>query len=676
MIGAIIQARCESTRFPNKIIEKFKNSTLIEILLSRVKLCKKIDKIIVVTSDDKRNQKLIKILKKNNINYLVGSKNNVLERYYLAAKKYKIKTIIRLTGDNPLIDPFLIDQFVNEFKKNNIDYLADSNPPTYPDGMDIEVFNFQSLEKIYLSKSSTFEKEHVTTKLINSRFFKKKIKKFYSDYSFIRLTVDEKKDLKTVYNVLKFFYPKINFKLKDIINLYKKKPKLFDNNKSILRNEGAYLNEGQKLWKRAKEIIPGGNMFISKRPDLFLPKFWPSYYEKAKGCNIWGLDKKKYIDFNLMGVGTNLLGYSRKEIDNSVHEAINKGNMSSLNCQEEVLLAEKLVDMHPWSAKAKFARTGGEANAMAIRIARSYSKRDNIAVCGYHGWHDWYLSANLNNKGNDQLKNHLLPGLGSSGVLKNMKNSVFTFEYNNINQLIKIIKQNNIGTIFMEVSRSFSPKNNFLEQVRDLANKNKIVLIFDECSSGFRETFGGLHLKYNVNPDICMFGKALGNGYAITAIIGRDKIMSCASKSFISSTFWSERIGYVAALSALKTMEKNKSWEYVTDFGKKIKKAWSDLARKHELLIQIYGLDALPSFSINSPNFLKYKTYITQEMLKHNYLASNSVYVSTAHKNHHLRDYLVILDKIFKEIKKCEEGFDITKLLDGPICESSFKRIN
>ena len=676
MIGAIIQARCESTRFPNKTIQKFKNSTLIEILLRRVKLCKKVDKIIVVTSNDKRNQKLIKILKKNNIDYFIGSKNNVLERYYLAAKKYKIKTIIRLTGDNPLIDPFLVDQFINDFKKKNIDYLADSNPPTYPDGMDIEVFNFKSLKKIYLSESSLFEKEHVTTKLINSYFFKKKIKKFYSDYSFIRLTVDEKKDLRTIKNVLNFFHPKMNFQLKDIINLYKKKPALFDSNKSISRNEGAYLNEGQKLWKRAKETIPGGNMFISKRPDLFLPKFWPAYYEKARGCNIWGLNKKKYIDFNLMGVGTNLLGYGRKEVDKAVHEAINKGNMSSLNCKEEVLLAEKLVSMHPWSSKAKFARTGGEANAMAIRIARSYTKKDNIAVCGYHGWHDWYLSANLNNKKNDQLKNHLLPGLGSSGVLKSMKNSVHTFEYNNINQLLKIIKKKNIGTIFMEVSRSISPKNNFLDKVRDLANKNKIVLIFDECSSGFRETFGGLHLKYNINPDICMFGKALGNGYAITSIIGVEKIMSYASKSFISSTFWSERIGYVAALSTLKTMEKNKSWEYVTDFGKKIKRAWSDLARKHGLLIEIYGLDALPSFSINSPNFLKYKTYITQEMLKHSYLASNSVYVSTAHKNEHLNKYLKILDKIFKDIKKCEEGFDITKLLDGPVCESSFKRIN
>ena len=676
MIGAIVQARCESTRFPNKIIQKFKDTTFIEILLRRVKLCKKVDKIIVVTSNDKRNQKLIRILKKNNIDYFRGNKNNVLERYYLAAKKYRLKTIIRLTGDNPLIDPVLIDQFVNDFNKNNIDYLADSTPPTYPDGMDVEVFNFKSLNKIYLSSSNSFEKEHVTTKLIKSSFFKKKIKKFHTDYSFIRLTVDEKKDLKPINNILNFFYPKIDFTLKDIIDLYKNKPNLFNKNKFTVRDEGSYLNDGQKLWKRAKEIIPGGNMFISKRPDLFLPKFWPTYYEKASGCNIWGLDKKKYIDFNLMGVGTNLLGYARKEVDNAVSKVINKGNMTSLNCKEEVLLAEKLVEMHPWSSKAKFARTGGEANAMAIRISRSYTKKDNIAVCGYHGWHDWYLSANLNNKKNDQLKDHLLPGLGSSGVLKSMKNSVYTFEYNNINQLSKLIKHKNIGTIFMEVSRSVPPKNNFLDKVRDLANKNKIVLIFDECSSGFRETFGGLHLKYKVNPDICMFGKALGNGYAITSIIGEEKIMSYASKSFISSTFWSERIGYAAGLSTLKTMEKNKSWKYVTNFGKKIKEAWTNMSIKHDLSIEIYGLDALPSFLIKSSNFLKYKTYITQEMLKHGYLASNSVYVSTAHKNKDLIGYLKILDKVFMDIKKCEDGLNITKLLDGPICKTSFKRIN
>ncbi len=676
MIGAIIQARCESTRFPNKVIQKFKNVTYIELLLKRVKLCKKVEKIIVVTSKDKKNEKLIKILKKNKINYLIGSKNNVLERYYLAAKKFKLKTIIRLTGDNPLIDPKIIDQFVNEFKNNKVDYLADSNPPTYPDGMDIEIFNFKSLKKIYFSKSSPFEREHVTPKLIRSSSFIKSEKKLIPNYSFLRLTVDEKKDSITINNILKFFYPRINFTLKEIINLYKKRPTLFKTNQAISRDEGSNLNEGQKLWKRAKEIIPGGNMFISKRPDLFLPRYWPAYYEKANGCNIWGLDKKKYLDFNLMGVGTNLLGYSRKEVDNAVSKVVAAGNMTSLNCKEEVFLAEKLVEMHPWSSKAKFARTGGEANAMAIRISRSYTGKDNIAVCGYHGWHDWYLSANLNNKKNDQLKNHLLPGLGASGVLKSMKNSVFTFEYNNINQLLKLIKSKNIGTIFMEVSRSYPPKNNFLNKVRDLANRYKVILIFDECSSGFREKFGGLHLKYKVNPDICMFGKALGNGYAVTSIIGEEKIMNYASKSFISSTFWSERIGYAAGLSSLNTMEKTKSWKYVTFFGKKIKNAWSKLAKKHGIQIEIFGLDALPSFFIKSPSFLKYKTYITQEMLKNNILASTSVYVCTAHQNIHLKKYIKILDKIFSNIRKCEDGLNIDKLLDGPICETSFKRLN
>ena len=676
MIGAIIQARCESARFPNKILSKFKNKTLIEILLSRVKLSKLVDKVVVVTSNDKRNLKLIKILKKNKIQYFVGSKTNVLQRYYMAAKIFKFKTIVRLTGDNPLIDPTLIDEFLKDFTKRKIDYLADSFPPTFPDGMDIEIFNFKSLQKINSTKSNKYEKEHVTPKIIKSSAFKKKTKRLHKDYSFLRLTVDEKKDLETVKNVLSNFDPKIDFKLNDILNLYIKKPYLFATNRGISRNEASSLNAGQKLWKKAQKLIPGGNMFLSKRPDLFLPKFWPTYYNKAKGCNIWGLDNKKFIDFNLMGVGTNLLGYARKEVDVEVGKAILKGNMSSLNCPEEVYLAEKLTELHPWSAQAKFARTGGEANAMAIRIARTHSKKDNIAICGYHGWHDWYLSANLNTNNTDSLNSHLLPGLGAQGVLKKLKNTVFTFEYNNLDQLFKIVKTKNIGAIIMEVSRTSLPKNNFLEKVRDIANKNKVVLIFDECSSGFRETFGGLHLKYKVNPDICMFGKALGNGYAITSIIGTEEIMSNASKSFISSTFWSERIGYVAAIKTLEIMKKTNSWTYVTDFGKKIKNLWLKLGKKYQLPIMIYGLDALPSFVINSDNFLYYKTYISQEMLKNGFLSSNSVYVSTAHNIKILNRYGFFLDKIFKKIKECEDGNDIKKLLDGPVCETSFKRIN
>jgi glutamate-1-semialdehyde 2,1-aminomutase len=674
MIGAIIQARCESIRFPNKILTNIDNLTSIEILLKRLSKSKLINLIVVATSNHPSNKRLIDILNKNKIKFFVGDQNNVLKRYYDTAKKYNLDTIIRLTGDNPLIDPNLVDSYIQNFFKKKYDYISDSEPPTYPDGMDVEIFNFKALKQAFNSKSTKYEREHVTPLIKYSLKLKKGTFPLKEDYSFLRLTLDEKKDLVCIKKIFNYFKHNIYFKLDDIIKLYKKKPHIFKINNNITRDEGSKLSDGQKLWKRAKQIIPNGNMFYSKNPDLILPNYWPTYYKKAKGCFVWGLENKKYTDFSMMGVGTNLLGYARKEIDDAVKKNITKSNMSTLNCPEEVYLAEKLVNLHPWADQAMFARTGAEANAMAIRIARTHSKKQNIAVCGYHGWHDWYLAANLNN--NKSLNNHLLPGLGSDGVLKKLKNSVYTFDFNDFNKLEKLIKNKDIGTVIMEVSRNYMPKNNFLKKVRDITKKNKIVLIFDECSSGFRETYGGLHLKYKVNPDICMFGKAIGNGYAITSIIGRGEVMKKSLDSFISSTFWSERIGYTAGCKTLEVMKKVKSWEYVTKLGRKIKIEWDRLSKKYELPISINGIDALPSFVINSSKFLHYKTFISQEMLKKNFLCTNVVFVSTAHNELILKKYIKNLDKIFYTIKECEEGKDINKLLNGPVCKSSFKRLN
>ena len=190
---------------------------------------------------------------------------------------------------------------------------------------------------------------------------------------------------------------------------------------------------GLDLWRRAKEIIPGGNMLLSKRSEQFLPDFWPSYFSKAKGCKVWDLDDVEYADFSIMGIGTNILGYGNPEVDEAVQRTIVNGNMSSLNCPEEVWLAEKLISMHPWADMVKYARSGGEANAMAIRIARAASGKDNVAICGYHGWHDWYLAANLGEE--DNLDGHLLPGLKTAGVPRGLKSSVFAFEYNDFAKL-------------------------------------------------------------------------------------------------------------------------------------------------------------------------------------------------------------------------------------------------
>jgi glutamate-1-semialdehyde 2,1-aminomutase len=433
---------------------------------------------------------------------------------------------------------------------------------------------------------------------------------------------------------------------------------------------------GQKLYDRAKQIIPGGNHLLSKRPELFLPDIWPSYYSKAKDCYVWDLDNNKFTDMSFMSVGTNSLGYANDSIDKYVIDSVTKGNLSTLNCPEEVELAEKLIDLHDWADMVRFARTGGEANAISIRIARAATGRDKIAICGYHGWHDWYIATNLNET--DGLKNHLLNGISSAGVPKGLSNTVFPFNYNDIDALKKIITENtDLAAVKMEVVRSTEPKEGFLEEVRKLCSEYGIVLIFDECTSGFRETFGGIHKKYNVIPDMCMFGKALGNGYAITAVIGKEEIMQSVQDTFISSTFWTERIGPTAAIATLNEMEKSRSWEVITNTGKNIKQNWKKLAVENSLDIEITGIDALATFTIKSNNWLKYKTYITQEMLKKGYLTSNVIYASTKHSNVIVNNYFDHLSEVFKKIGEFERYSDIVdNHLDSKVCQSGFKRLN
>ena len=433
-------------------------------------------------------------------------------------------------------------------------------------------------------------------------------------------------------------------------------------------------NSGVDLWERAKGIIPGGNMLLSKRSEQFLPGEWPSYFSKTKGCTVWDLDGNRFVDFSIMGIGTNILGYGNQKVDDAVRSTIDSGNMSSLNCPEEVWLAEKLVSMHPWADMVKYARSGGEANAIAIRIARAASGKDNVAICGYHGWHDWYLAANLG--GTSSLDGHLLPGLETAGVPRDLKASVFPFSYNNYSELENLVKNHNIGTIKMEVSRSEGPKDGFLERVRALATKNDIVLIFDECTSGFRETFGGLHIKYGVQPDLAVFGKAIGNGYALTAVIGKRAVMEHAQSSFISSTFWTERIGPSASLKTLEVMNDVQSWTKITETGKKIKLLWTEMFNSHGIDITTWGLSALPGFTIDGSHSLAYKTLITQEMLKDGYLASNTVYVCTEHTSDIMSGYFDRLERIVKLIAQCEDGLDVNTLLEGEICHSGFKRLN
>ena len=672
-VTCIIQARLGSNRFPNKILKTVLNRSIIELVIDRVKLSKKINQIIVAIPDTKIDDKLFYYLKKRKIKIFRGSEKNVLKRFYETAKAYNSKIIVRITADCPLVDHKIIDSMIELLINKKKDYVSNASPPSFPDGLDVEVLNFKSLEKAYFSTKDKYDLEHVTPFIKTSGKFNTYNYACEQDFSNFRLTLDEKKDLDLIRGVYTFFKPKKKFGWNELKELIVNAPEKFDKNKSIMRNS-KIKNKGQELWNKAKKLIPDGNMLLSKRPDLFLPNRWPAYYSKAKGCTIWDLQGNKFIDMSFMGVGTNILGYSNPKINKEVFKAISKSNLSTLNCPEEVSLAEKLISLHPWAEMVKFARTGGEANSIAVRIARSASEKDKVAFCGYHGWHDWYLSANLSNKKN--LNNQLLPDLQIKGVPKSLKNTAVPFLYNDFEGLKKIINSKNIGIIKMEVMRNEPPRNNFLKKVRKLATEKNIILIFDECTSGFRSTNGGLHKKFKVNPDIAIFGKALGNGHAITAIIGKKKLMKHAQDTFISSTFWTERSGPVAALKTLEEMEKIKSWEIITKIGNKIVKGWKKLATKHKLKIRCSGIPSIKSFEIKSKNWLKYKTLISQEMLKKGFLAGNTIYACIDHNDKIIKKYLDCLDKIFKIISACEKNGQIDMMLETSVCQTGFKRLN
>ena len=434
------------------------------------------------------------------------------------------------------------------------------------------------------------------------------------------------------------------------------------------------IKKGTQLWNKAKKLIPGGTQLLSKRSEMFLPEQWPSYFKKAKGVEVWDLDGNKFIDMAYMGIGACILGYADEDVNKAVKKVIDDGSMCTLNSPEEVELAELLLKLNPWAKKVRYARTAGEALAIAVRIARAFKGKDKIAFCGYHGLHYWYVAANLAVKMN--LDGQLLPGLEPAGVPRCLKGTAIPFNYNKIEELENIIKKNDIGIIVMEPRREHPPEKGFLEKVRKIADRIKAVLIFDEVTSGFRMNVGGIHMLYKIYPDIAVFGKAMSNGYPMAAVIGRDKVMEAAQKSFISSTYWTERVGPTAAIATIKKFKKYNIPSHLVKIGNLIGAGWEKLAKKHNLKVEVFNIPSLISFKFNyGKDSQAIYTLFNQEMLKRGFLTTHSVYVCWSHKKEHVEKYLKNVDEVFGLISKAVKNKNIYKLLKGPVAHSGFKRL-
>jgi len=430
-----------------------------------------------------------------------------------------------------------------------------------------------------------------------------------------------------------------------------------------------------KRYERAKQRIPGGTQLLSKRPELFAPQQWPAYFSRADGYRVWDLDGNEYWDTSVMGVGTNLLGYADRDVNDAVTEVVKQGNTSTLNAPEEYELAEVLCELHPWAEMVRYARTGGEGMAIAVRIARAATGRDTVLFCGYHGWHDWYIAANLGD--HDALDGHLIPGLPPAGVPRSLAGTAHPFHYNDTDAFNELMTTygDEVGAIVMEPIRNEAPTNEFRTAIHTAARERGIPLIVDEITAGWRLCAGGAHLAYDIQPDIAVFAKGMSNGFPMAAVIGTGEVMDHAQESFISSTYWTERIGPAAALATIETIRRENVPKQLIATGQRVKRIWQEAADDAGLAIKISGIDPLPHFDFSHEKDKESATLFTQLMLERGLLADDALYASYAHDTGCLDAYKAAVKKVFHEIRRVQDADAFDTTLKGPVRQSGFQRL-
>ena len=430
-------------------------------------------------------------------------------------------------------------------------------------------------------------------------------------------------------------------------------------------------SKGSKLYKRAKALIPGGTQLLSKRPEMFAPEVWPAYYSKAKGCRVWDLDGREFIDMSIMAVGACILGYADEDVDAAVVESIHKGVNSSLNCPEEVELAEALMELHPWFDMVRYARGGGEALSIAVRIARAKTKRDTVLFSGYHGWTDWYLAANLADESG--LDGQLMPGLEPSGVPRGLAGTAIPFHFNDIDSLRETIrgKESEIAAIIIEPARGEDAPGEYLQTLREISSEIGAVLIYDEITSAYRMCAGGVHRRYGIYPDIAVFAKSMANGYAMAAILGTEEVMQAAQSTFVSSTNWTERIGPTAALATLKKYQETQTDKHIISIGNKTQQIWRDAALKASLQVDVTGLPTLSAFGFKSDKSMELNTRFSIEMLQRGFLGFRQFKPSLAHGDAELNKYKNAVEDVFLLLSKLPND----EIISSPVAHTGLHRL-
>jgi len=651
MIGAIVQARMGSTRLPGKVLMKISGRPVLTHIIERLKRAKLLKQIIIATTDQPIDRPIVKILKRMPVKIFRGSQDDVLDRYYQAAKIYKLGTIVRITADCPLIDPQIIDQLLRYYLKNKarFDYLG--LPKNYPEGIDTEVFTFSALRKAWQEAKLPSEREHVTPYLYkHPEIFRlgRMPPGLKGNFSQIHLSVDEDSDLKLVREVFKkLYHPSRIFYTQDVLRLFKKEPQL-----KLIKSEA--------LWKRAIKVIPGGTQTLSKAPNRFVQGISPKYLSFGKGCYVWDVDGNKYLDYP-MALGPIILGYDYPCVTRQVIKQLHKGTTFTLMHPLEVELAELLTEVVPCIEMVRFSKNGVDATAAAIRLARAYTGREHIAFYGYHGYQDWYMVTTSNNK----------------GIPKILAKFMHPFQYNKIETLEEIFSEypHQIAAVIME-QPGIEPQNNFLQKIKDVTHRNGAVFILDEMVTGFRYALGGAQEYYKVTPDLACFGKGMANGFPISCVGGKKEIMQEFNQVFFSTTFGGETLSLVAAIATINEIRKKNVIKHLWRLGLKWKNGFNKLAKSIGVDVEVGGAGPRTHFIFGDrlgKKSLEMRSLFMQETIKRGILFGGPIFMTYSHTDKDIERTIGVSGVALRILKKAIADGDINRYMEGDKIEEVFR---
>jgi glutamate-1-semialdehyde 2,1-aminomutase/spore coat polysaccharide biosynthesis protein SpsF len=680
-VVAIVQARMSASRLPGKVLLDIAGQPMLVRVVDRVKAAKGVDAVVVATSDKRADDAVAKLCQERGIAFFRGNETDVLDRFHRAAEANHATAVVRITADCPLMDPAVIDKVIARYAKGDCDYATNVLRYTYPDGLDVEVFSAAALARAHREATDAAHREHVTVYIRTTGKFRvegveNEVDLSKKDY---RWTVDEPRDLDFVRGVYERLGADKPFGMNDVLALLEREPGLLKSNEGTMKNEGYYtslakgpaleptkrsLGKSREWLERSAKVIPTCAQTFSKGPNQFVKGVSPTFLQRAKGSHVWDVDGNEYIDY-VNGLGPTILGNDDPVVTEAVVRQVREGVTFSLPHPLEVELAELLCQVIPCAEMARFGKNGSDVTAGAVRVARAFTKREKVACCGYHGWQDWFIGTTTRNL----------------GVPRSTQELTKTFNYNDLPSLERVFEQNKgeIACVIMEPIGVVDPEPGFLQGVQDLCKKNGALLVFDEVVTGFRVHLGGAQSLYGVTPDLACFGKAMGNGYPIAALVGRRDVMKIVDDIFFSFTFGGDVLGIAASIATIKEMQKKPVIEHLYAQGERLKDGYNALA-KHYGLADVTKCIGLPPHTVctwaDTPKAdgLVLRSIVQQELVKRGVLFLVGHNTCYAHSNEDVEHTLRAHRSALEVLAKALDSKDPKAFLEGEPVQAVFRK--